>query len=216
MDPETLVGDYIGRLEALASHLPADRRAELVGEVREHVQLALAEAGVADAATVRNVLERLGSPEEIVAAEAGADFSTGHGATPTTEPGDRGSRPFSVEARALILLTVGALVLPFVGPVLGLWAVSASARWTLTQKRTAALIVVVLLAMQAVVLIPPLAGGEIAWVLGSGSFLLPFVPLAGIVAATYLVVSSSLVLTVSRRRQDGTTGLVSPRGPGTR
>jgi len=37
------------------------------------------------------------------------------------------------------------------------------------------------------------------WVVGTGRWALPFVPLAGIVAGLYLIVSSSLVLTVSRR-----------------
>ena len=62
MDPDMLVRDYVDRLDAAASRLPADRRAELVGEVRDHIELALAEAGQVDAATVHNVLERLGSP----------------------------------------------------------------------------------------------------------------------------------------------------------
>ncbi len=199
MNPETLVGDYIGRLEAAASHLPTDRRAELVGEVREHIELALADAGQADEATIRNVLERLGSPDEIVAAEAGAGAPAHNALASTPAPTGRGSGALTVEARAILLLTLGALVLPFVGPLLGLWAVSASARWTLSQKRTAAMVVTVLLAMPAVFILPALASGEITWVFTSGGFLLPFVPLAGIAAAVYLVGSSSLVFTVSRR-----------------
>ena len=200
MDPEIVVRDYVGNLEAAASHLAPDRRAELVADVREHIELALAEAGSTDEATVRNVLERLGSADEIVAAETGPDRLTGGGQTRTTEPTAVGSRALSVETRALILLTVGAVVMPVIGPVLGLWFVLASERWTLTQKRTAMLIVGVLLVLPLVFLGPALASGEITWVFTSGGFLLPFVPLAGIVAATYLVVSTSVVLTVSRRR----------------
>ncbi len=149
---------------------------------------------------MRNVLERLGSPDEIVAAETGPDRLMGGGQTRTTEPTVVGSRALSVETRALILLTVGAVVMPVIGPVLGLWFVLASERWTLTQKRTAMLIVGVLLVLPLVLLGPALVSGEITWVFTSGGFLLPFVPLAGIVAATYLVVSTSVVLTVSRRR----------------
>lgn len=200
MDPEIVVRDYVGNLEAAASHLAPDRRAELVADVREHIELALAEAGSTDEATVRNVLERLGSPDEIVAAETGPDRLMGGGQTRTTEPTVVGSRALSVETRALILLTVGAVVMPVIGPVLGLWFVLASERWTLTQKRTAMLIVGVLLVLPLVLLGPALVSGEITWVFTSGGFLLPFVPLAGIVAATYLVVSTSVVLTVSRRR----------------
>ena len=199
MDPDVLVGDYIHHLEALAERLPPDRRTELVGEVREHIEIALAEAGSADGATVRTVLDRLGPPEEIVAAGAAADASTEHAATGAPEPTARRARPVSVETRALLLLTIGALVLPFVGPVLGLWVASESARWTLTQKRTAALIAAVLLPLPVVFLVPALASGEITWVLTTGSFLLPFVPMAGIVPAAYLVGSSTIQLTVSRR-----------------
>jgi uncharacterized membrane protein len=198
VEPETLVGEYIGRLEASAAHLPTERRDELVGEVREHIEFALAEAGSADEATVRNVLDRLGSPEEIVAAETRSDPLTDAEAAPMQEPSP-GSRAISVETRALILLTVGAVILPFVGPLLGLWVAASSTRWTLTQKRTAALIVLVLLALPAIILLPAIIGGELTWVIGTAGCLIPFVPLSGIVAAAYLVGSSSWVVTVSRR-----------------
>lgn len=197
MDPEMLVRDYVDRLDAAATHLTTDRRAELVDEVRDHIELALAEAGSVDEATVHNVLERLGSPQEIVAAEATGSLPGGT-IHPTDPPGS-GSRALSVETRALILLTVGAVLLPFVGPILGLWLVSASNRWTLAQKRTATMAVLVLLALPAVLLLPALASGEITWVFSSGGLMIPLVPLAGIVAATYLVVSTSVVLTISRR-----------------
>lgn len=65
-----LVADYLARLEAEARVLPEDRRAELVAEVRGHIDAALAEAGGTDESAVRNVLERLGPPSEIVV-EAG-------------------------------------------------------------------------------------------------------------------------------------------------
>jgi hypothetical protein len=62
------VDDYLRRLEAAASALPAHQRDELVSEIREHIQEALRQAPAGDEAAVRNVLERLGPPEEIVAA----------------------------------------------------------------------------------------------------------------------------------------------------
>ena len=57
MRRDPLVDDYLRRLEAAAAGLPRDRRAELVGEIEEHVEAALDEAGD-DEAAVRNVLER--------------------------------------------------------------------------------------------------------------------------------------------------------------
>ena len=59
MEPEALVSDYLGRLERAAQPLPADRRGELIAEVHEHIESALAEAGSRDEVTARNVLERL-------------------------------------------------------------------------------------------------------------------------------------------------------------
>jgi uncharacterized membrane protein len=197
MDSVTLVRDYIGRLEALASGLPADRRAELVDEVEDHIEFALAEAGHADEATVRNVLDRLGPPGDIVAAEAGAAPASTSAAV--DEPPAAGSHAISTENRALLLLTLGAFLLPFVGPVLGLWVASGSARWSLAQKRTAGMIVAVLLALPVATIIPAIVSREITWVFSSASFLIPFVPLSGLVAAAYLI-ATSFELTVSRRR----------------
>lgn len=196
MDSVTLVRDYIGRLETLASRLPADRRAELIDEVEEHIEFALAEAGHADEATVRNVLDRLGPPSEIVAAEGDVEPSALDARSPKTSA----SRPISTENRALLLLSLGAFVLPFVGPVLGLWVASGSTRWSLAQKRTAAMIVAVLLALPVATIIPAILSRELVWVYSTAWFLLLMVPLSGIVAAAYLIATSTFELTVSRRR----------------
>ena len=69
MTVRTLVDAYISELTAAARVLPAQRRAELIADVQEHIEAALGTAGAGDEAAVRNVLERLGSPDEIVAAE---------------------------------------------------------------------------------------------------------------------------------------------------
>ena len=66
MRTERLVEDYLRRLERSAAHLRRARRAELVAEIRGHIQTALAEEQAADEAAVRNVLDRLGPHEEIV------------------------------------------------------------------------------------------------------------------------------------------------------
>ena len=193
------VREYLADLDAAAAPLGTERRAELVAEVREHIDLAVVDAGRSDEATIREVLSRLGSPLEIVAAETTLE--------PAAFDGDQASagtpapvrRSLSTEAKALLLLTVGAVVLPFIGPLLGLWVAAASTRWTLTQKRTAVLLFLVLSAMPFILLVPAAFAGEFMWIIGSAGFTLPFVPLGGIVAAAYLWASSSLVLTVSRK-----------------
>jgi uncharacterized membrane protein len=146
VDADVLVRDYISRLEAAARPLPMERRAELAAEVREHIETALAEAGRRDEVTIRNVLERLGPPEEIVAAETEPSGAP---------PSDDAAQPMRaravqspwgpVEIIALLLLTVGAVLLPFVGPILGLVFVWLSAQWTTRHKLIATGIVVAIL-----------------------------------------------------------------------
>ena len=143
MDTDVLVRDYLGRLEAAAAALPLARRTELAAEVRDHIDAALAEAGRSDEVTVRNVLERLGSPEEIVAAEAG-QAGTPDGAAPASGGGvaGTGSRWGAVEVTALVLVGLAwpALFLPFglflwlgLG-VVGLVLVWVSAVWSRRRK----------------------------------------------------------------------------------
>ena len=151
MDAETLVRDYLGRLEAAAMPLPANRRAELAGEVRQHIEMALDEAGVRDEVTVRNVLERLGPPDEIIAAEGGSAAAAPATAA-TLPPTVRNSGWGAVEIVAILLLTVGAVFLPIIGPLIGLVFVWASAQWTNQQKLIATGIVVAFLIVPLVLL----------------------------------------------------------------
>lgn len=111
MQQDPLVEDYLRRLDAAAAHLPADRRAELAQEIREHIR----EANAEDEAAVREVLDRLGSPEEIAAAEAA--------------PPARGR----LETVALIVLAAG-FVAPVVGYLIGAALVIASRAWTARDK----------------------------------------------------------------------------------
>ena len=199
MDPEAAIRDYLAALDAAAAPLDLERRAELVGEIREHIDLALNEAGSRDESTVRAVLERLGSPGEIVAAEMGTTGAIDDARSGSEQSGETQRRQLSVETHALLWLTIGAVVLPFIGPAIGLWVAAGSRRWTLTQKRTAVAIFVVLSAMPFFLLVPAAFAGEFMWIVGSAGFTLPFVPLGGIVTAAYLVVSTSLALTVTRK-----------------
>ncbi|HET9539374.1 MAG TPA: hypothetical protein VFQ46_02130 [Candidatus Limnocylindria bacterium] len=149
MEAEALVSDYLGRLEQAAQPLAADRRGELIAEVQDHIESALTEAGSRDEVTARNVLERLGAPEEIVAAETGGDGSPA--ATPPPTPVvERGGRWGTMDLAALLFLTVGAIFLPVVGPLIGIALVWMSTTWTTRQKLIATLIVVAVLVVPVI------------------------------------------------------------------
>jgi PPOX class probable F420-dependent enzyme len=68
-----LVEDYLERLDQAARRLPEDRRIDLLSSVREHITVALDESGPGGEAEVRQVLGKLGSPEEIVSAALADD-----------------------------------------------------------------------------------------------------------------------------------------------
>jgi hypothetical protein len=143
-----LVRDYLGRLHAAGWGLEPARREELLAEVREHIDEALrAEraAGNDGEVVVRNILERLGLPEEIVRAESEGQPYVAHSAlppgyAPTGVPGQQGGADVStrlwgpVEIAAVLLLSVGSFVLPFVGPIIGIVLVWVSTQWTRPQK----------------------------------------------------------------------------------
>ena len=107
-----LVADYLRRLEQAAAPLTRSRRVELLAEIREHIDDALLEEGEADEVAVRNVLERLGPPEEIVAAAGSAQRHSGR-----------------LELAAMI-----ALAIPFLGWFIGVVLVGASRAWTGREK----------------------------------------------------------------------------------
>ena len=136
-----LVADYLRRLEHAAAPLTRSRRAELVAEIREHVDDGLLEAGAADEVAVRNVLERLGPPEEIAAAAAPADSG------PTGRAG-------KLEIAALI-----ALALPFAGWLVGIPLMLLSQAWVGRDKAIAAFVVFVPLFLGFVVAVSGSEGG---------------------------------------------------------
>jgi hypothetical protein len=150
------VRDYLGRLDVAALSLPPSRRAELAGEVRQHIEMALAEAGGRDEVTVRNVLDRLGPPDEIVDAERGPDGPRPNWTAPPARSGWGGT-----EIVAILLLTVGAIILPIIGPLLGLVFVWASTLWTTRQKLIGTLIVVVLALLPIILLLGLRTGGAV-------------------------------------------------------
>ena len=76
-DPQldAIIENYFGRLEGLLSSIPRDRRDQLIDELREHVNQARSDLPVESAAGVHEILERIGSPEEIAREELGGRSS---------------------------------------------------------------------------------------------------------------------------------------------
>jgi hypothetical protein len=117
-----LVADYLRQLERASASLPRARRVELAAEIREHIDDALLEAGAADDVAVRNVLERLGEPEEIVAAAVPAQSS------PTGRAG-------VLEIAALV-----ALAIPVVGWFMGIPLLIVSRAWSGSDRAIGSLL----------------------------------------------------------------------------
>lgn len=145
---DALVADYLDRLARAAAGLPPERRTELLEGIGEHIASARAD-GRDDEAAVRTTLDRLGQPEEIVAA-AGEDLppATGGGATPPGEASGgwgapaTGSVPRSTghELAAVLMLTLGSF-LPVVGWVVGVVLLWTSSLWRTREKVLATLVV---------------------------------------------------------------------------
>ena len=85
----------------------------------------------------------------VSAAETG---SSGEPAAPLPVV-ERPPRWGPAEVLAILLLTVGAVFLPVVGPLIGLILVWMSGEWTTREKWVATLIVVVLLALPVLLLL---------------------------------------------------------------
>jgi hypothetical protein len=111
-----------------------------VADVREHVAAAVIAAGRDDEATVRTVLDRLGAPEEIVAA---ATNETTAVPPSNVAPGLEAAQSTSWSWReivAALLLVPGAFVLPVIGPLAGIAVAWSSAIWDKRTKRYAAIV----------------------------------------------------------------------------
>ncbi|MFI5708559.1 HAAS signaling domain-containing protein [Kribbella sp. NPDC051620] len=120
-DADRLVDDYLRRLTKEAEPLPEARRTDLIAEVTAHIAEARAEGAVTEA-EIRDMLARLGTPEEIVLA-----------ATDGLVLVDRQPRFRSRDVAALLLLTVGGFVFLF-GWVIGVVLLWTSDRWTRNEK----------------------------------------------------------------------------------
>jgi hypothetical protein len=112
-----LVRDYLRRLEHATAQMPADERHELRENITMHLREELATSSTD--AEVRNTLATLGDPYDIVGAQSTSDGRRGRGAQ---------------EIIAVVLLLIGALIVPVVGWVVGVVLLWSSKAWTRGQK----------------------------------------------------------------------------------
>src|SRR5690349_23196063 len=120
-DDDQLVEDYLAQLRAEALVLPDDRREELVEEITAHI----AEARQSDGSpmAVRNILDRLGDPADIVRSAAdtppgspawsGAYGSAAGHPAAAVPPGRAGAG--ALELAAVLFLLLGGIVIPVLG-----------------------------------------------------------------------------------------------------
>lgn len=132
---DQLIADYLAGLTRAASVLPPGRRGELLDEIREHIDSARAAGAADDEAAVRTMLDRLGRPEEIVAAARDTEVSsTAQARIMPVQPGT------ALELAAVLLLTVGSFI-PLVGWGVGAVLLWTSRRWTSREKLLGTLVV---------------------------------------------------------------------------
>lgn len=122
---DQLVSDYLQRLDAALTGVPPDRRDEIVGEIRSHIEEQRAALQDETDADVYNLLERVGEPYALATA-ARSESSV------PDEPLNVRSRAGAVEVLALVLTP---LIWP-VGVIL-LWTSSA---WNTRDKLIATLV----------------------------------------------------------------------------
>lgn len=112
-----IVRDYMRSLEQATAQLPPDERNEIQENIRMHLREELVRA--TSDADVRNILATLGDPYDIVGAQPGTDPRSGRGA---------------LEIIAVVLLLIGAFVVPVVGWVVGVVLLWSSKAWSTGQK----------------------------------------------------------------------------------
>ncbi|MGW2234141.1 hypothetical protein [Streptomyces sp. NPDC001759] len=100
IESDKVVYEYLSRVGDVAQQrqLPSAARMRLVSELRNEIDRRRAKATVDSPAAVRRIINRLGSPDEVVEAAGGAP-SAGGAATPTHVPVQRDDEPAGEEPR---------------------------------------------------------------------------------------------------------------------
>ncbi|GAA3459636.1 hypothetical protein ACFFSW_10365 [Saccharothrix longispora] len=129
-----LVATYLDALRRQSVALPEQRRAELDEEVRAYLARTLPEDAAED--DVRDLLDRLGTPGDVVSTELAEAYAEAPADTRRADPDDwePAREPLRVlDVLGLALLLVGAVLVPF-GHLAGAVLVGASRRWSIPVR----------------------------------------------------------------------------------
>jgi hypothetical protein len=189
-----LVLDYLAALWGASEDLAPELRDELMTTVADYI--AMRRTSVADPLDdARHILQRLGSPESLVAATARgripAHLRRPAAVAPLPPPTAPGSSN-TLEYAGIALITAGSVILPVVSPLAGLLLISGSPRWSPAQK-TAAWVLAALPVLLGFVMVVVLAS------LGSGGEVLVLAYLAMVAGAIIAGLSLLPGLTARRR-----------------
>jgi hypothetical protein len=125
---DQLIDKYMQHLRIELADLPRARQRELEQEIAEHIAAARAELPNESEAEIRNMLDRLGDPEDI-AAEA------------RDRVGVQRKRPGALEVVTLVLLLIGGIVIPVIGWLVGVVLLWTSEVWTARERLVGTLVV---------------------------------------------------------------------------
>ncbi|MER5864441.1 hypothetical protein [Kitasatospora sp. NPDC002040] len=151
-DDHPLVHTYLDTVARLTAALSEPARRDLLADLREHIELALAPAGpAADEGTVRQALAQLGQPEAV------ADAALAEEGLSRPAP----ERPYRTAVTlALLVLSWPLALVPAVGGALALIVAAValvrvwrSARWARQEKRRATLLL-----LAPILAVPAFAG----------------------------------------------------------
>jgi hypothetical protein len=140
------VDRYLRDLERELHDLPRARRREIVEEIRSHIIEAREASQTSEYGDYLSLVERIGDPGD-VAEEARGRFGI-----------ERRPHGF-MEIAALILLLVGAIVIPIIGWFVGVALLWASGAWTTREKLIGTFFLPGGLALPMVLLIVPAGSG---------------------------------------------------------
>lgn len=171
-DTEALIADYLDQLRRAGAGLPPATRAELLDDIGAHLTDMIGPG--AGESRVRQVLDELGTPAEIVAAAAAES------GTPDRTSGDR-----FYDVATVLLLLLGNVVVPVLAWIAGVVMLWNGPRWTTRQKWIGTLIW-------------PVAAVAVLLSHGLASVLTPLIM---VVALAWLVTECVLLLRAAARQR---------------